>query len=164
MTAYAKAAVYVMSATDGRVKVGQAQDVEARRRQLQCTAKTKLTIVFASEPTERALWVEKNALTQLRRLVGKKRGEWFHLETDIAVTAVKRSLMDSLGITEFKKIKENMIPVRIELPTSLLDEVEEFRRSLPYPVGRANALRWLAAEGIKILQARSEAGEGRKRR
>jgi len=90
--------LYVMKASNGRVKIGRSKQVAARAVQLRSERNTRVSVVYSTEPIVDAKPAELIAVRLLRLTGTRVSGEWFSVGTDVAIAAVQRALRIHEGI------------------------------------------------------------------
>jgi hypothetical protein len=143
--------VYVMAAPDGRVKVGHSQDVDRRRPQARWSKRLpSLDVVYRSEPTALARWIERHALASLRALTGVKRGEWFAVPVSVATNAVRDAIDQSRGVplSDAPPIKSKTTRLVIAFLDEMLSEVDEIVEARYGQADRAAIIRELVAQAL----------------
>lgn len=85
--------VYVIGPDTGPCKVGVANDVDVRCRQIQIDRPEKITVLYRlAVPKDRRFDVEKHAHSILA--ANRTRGEWFDVDHQAAIEAVKTAAND----------------------------------------------------------------------
>lgn len=151
----AMATVYVMHAEEtGRVKIGITQSIKNRAMALACEAKSPLKVLFTSEPTAKALWIEQAALRSVRRKIKsrEKVGEWFDCEPDIAVSAVLSAIKRSERVLVFREVKRNKIDVGTKVLSGMVGLIDEKRHKVPWGCSRAYAFCIFAVHGARLVK------------
>ena len=130
------AKIYVM-ASAGRVKVGRSNNPELRRRMLQASTPTALTIVHTTDERDDSSYVE----TAAHHILAAKRlaGEWFDVSPDEAIAAVHAAIVSVERAKAVPKVPRKRYvgetplarPLVIRLPPELIREVDELVASEP---------------------------------
>lgn len=102
--------VYVVENQHGHVKIGVSQDVQGRISTLSNQGGFKVNNMYATEHCSNAYQLENRLHKQFKEK--KINGEWFSIEFNLAVNAVK-TIFDTEG--DLKQKKQNcIIPEDIE--------------------------------------------------
>lgn len=87
------AAIYVLKAKSGPIKIGKANNVRQRISSMQVGSPDALDIIFSAETSGDAGEVELRAHAILA--AGHVQGEWFNVTPDVAISAVIRAAREA---------------------------------------------------------------------
>lgn len=150
--------VYVISAGPDRQKVGKARDPEERRRLLQ-TGSTELLVTLHHQHVANARGVEGMAHQKLAS--HRLHGEWFAVDAQTAINAVRDSVVALGGETEPPSYERRQMPRKIVDGVGLearRKAVREYhaRRA---ETGQKKVTLWLTEEArLKLEKLKASAG------
>lgn len=146
MRTFAK--VYVITADDGTVKVGNSTDPARRAREIGRGSK----VAYETVVIEHAELVERRAHKILALSGGHLRGEWFKAKVSHAVDAIDKAVSQCAGdeLPLYGKLNRNFartnrgeILLRIKADDAFLDMVDRLRLQELPPLSRADYVRRL---------------------
>jgi hypothetical protein len=148
----AEAHVYAIAAGSNAVKIGRSQKPAERMASLQTAHYEPLKLAFSLPCDEaQAALIERFAHVMLREK--RLAGEWFGVTVEEATQAIQAALERVRNGEELlPSITENMLRKQVLFPPSLLDRIDEWRRSQARLPSEGEAIRILVEKGLKASE------------